>query len=408
MTCDTREVQDRGVSMALAEAEVVWPEILHDALAGGLRPVYGGGQRWQRALDPPALLTPTREELRSYIIPMLGIYPARGCPYSCNFCSVVKIAGKRVRGQPVETTLRTMRAAREAGVRLVMFTSDNFNKYADARTLLEALIAERMRLPFFVQCDVQVGRDEAFIELLARAGCAQVFVGAESFDRATLRSVRKHQNEPTKYAELVRLCHRYGVSTHFSNILGFPEQDEAAILEHVRQLRALHPFMASFYILTPIPGTDQYDDFLEAGLIRETNLDRFDATCSVWRHPHLDAERLEALLLRAYREFYSAGDVLTKMLGHRWNAPWFIHALGLGYATFARIASRRGMHPMAGGFGRVVCDDVEDYLPLRRQIFGLEQLQLPASLKLEEASSGSRGAVGPLLGADPVLSAADQ
>ena len=38
---------------------------------------------------------------------MVGIYPARGCPYSCNFCSVVKIAGKKVRSQPVETTVRT-------------------------------------------------------------------------------------------------------------------------------------------------------------------------------------------------------------------------------------------------------------------------------------------------------------
>jgi radical SAM superfamily enzyme YgiQ (UPF0313 family) len=386
MTCDTSEVHGRGVSFALAEAELVWPEILHDALQGELRPVYGGGQRWQRQLDPPVLLPPTPEELRSYIIPMVGIYPARGCPYSCNFCSVVKIAGKQIRSQPVETTLRTLRAAREAGVRVVMFTSDNFNKYPEARTLLEALTAERERLPFFVQCDVQLGRDEEFIELLARAGCGQVFVGVESFSRATLKAVRKHQNDPTQYADLVRLCHRYGVSTHFSNILGFPDQDEAAIREHVRELCALRPFMASFYILTPIPGTDQYDEFRAAGLIHEENLDRFDATCSVWRHPHLGAERLQQLLLGAYREFYSTREVLSKVLGHRWNVPWFVHALGLGYAAFARFAASRGMHPMAGGFGRVELDGVEDYRPLRRQVFGVDQLALPASLKLSSAT----------------------
>jgi len=385
MTCDTTEIQDRGVSFALAEAELVWEEILRDAVSGELRPVYGGGQRWQSELQSPVLVPPPRSELRRYIIPMVGVYPARGCPFSCNFCSVVKIAGKKVRSQAVETTLQTLLAAREAGVRVVMFTSDNLNKYSEVRTLLKALIDKRVRLPFFAQCDVQLGRDEELVEMLARAGCAQVFVGVESFSRATLKAVRKFQNDPAKYADLVRLCHRHGVSTHFSNIIGFPDQDEAAIVEHVRELRAIGPFMASFYILTPIPGTDQYDDFRAAGLIWETNLDRFDATCSVWRHPRLDAERLEHLLMRAYWEFYSARDVLTKMFGHRWNAPWFVHALGLGYAAFARFAAWRGMHPMAGGLGIVKRDSAADYLRFRKKTFALEKLSLPASLTLTHA-----------------------
>jgi hypothetical protein len=118
---------------------------------------------------------------RSALIPMVGVYPARGCPFNCNFCSVVKIAGRKVRSQSVETTVRTLLAAREGGVRLVMFTSDNFNKYPEARTLLQAIIDTRVGLPFFVQCDAQLSRDEEFVELLARAGCAQVFVGVESF-----------------------------------------------------------------------------------------------------------------------------------------------------------------------------------------------------------------------------------
>lgn len=382
MTCDTSEVHGRGIAFALAEAELVWSAILRDAHAGGLLPVYGGEQRWQRELDPPVLAAPAPDQLKPYIIPMVGIYPARGCPYSCNFCSVVKIAGKQVRSQPVDTTVQSLLAARAAGVRLVMFTSDNFNKYAQARELLEAMLDARVGLPFFVQCDVQLVRDPALVALLARAGCAQVFVGAESFDRATLKAARKHQNQPGQYAELVRLCHGHGVSTHFSNIIGFPGQDEAAIAIHVEALRALRPFMASFYILTPIPGTDQYDEFLRDGLITETNLDRFDATCAVWRHPLIEQQRLEVLLFDCYRQFYSCTDVLGKMFGQHWNAPWFVHALGLGYAAFARLAARRGTHPMAGGFGRVGLDHARDYAALRHQVLGVAQLALPRSLSL--------------------------
>ena len=396
MTCETREVQERGVSFALSEAELVWETILHDALAGELRPVYGESRRWQSELSSPILIPPSTAELRRYIIPMAGIYPARGCPFSCNFCSVVKIAGKKVRSQPVETTVRSLIAARAAGVRVVMFTSDNLNKYAEVRTLLKAMIGERIHLPFFAQCDVQLGRDEELVELLAKAGCAQVFVGVESFNRGTLRAIRKFQNDPAKYAELVQLCHRHGISTHFSNILGFPEQDERSILEHVDELRAMRPFMASFYILTPIPGTDQYDDFRAAGLIAESNLDRFDATCSVWRHPHLSAPELDRLLMAAYRKFYSASGIVKKAFSRRWNGPWFINALALGYAAFARFAAWRGMHPMAGGLGRVTRDQSSDYRPLRRKVFGIDQLSLPASLAVSHTGDRllSEAAIG--------------
>jgi hypothetical protein len=51
MTCDTTILQGRGVSFALAEAEIIWPAILADAMEGELRPVYGAAQRWTKASE---------------------------------------------------------------------------------------------------------------------------------------------------------------------------------------------------------------------------------------------------------------------------------------------------------------------------------------------------------------------
>src|SRR5204862_3289548 len=51
MTCDTSMLQGRGVSFALAEAEMIWLPILRDAIRGQLAPVYSESQRWQRGLD---------------------------------------------------------------------------------------------------------------------------------------------------------------------------------------------------------------------------------------------------------------------------------------------------------------------------------------------------------------------
>ena len=37
-----------------------------------------------------------------------------------------------IRSQDIEVSLASLRAAKAAGVKLIMFTSDNFNKYPDA------------------------------------------------------------------------------------------------------------------------------------------------------------------------------------------------------------------------------------------------------------------------------------
>ena len=45
---------------------------------------------------------------------------------------MIKIAGQRIRSQPVETTIATLRAAKAPACCCVMFTTDNFNKYPEA------------------------------------------------------------------------------------------------------------------------------------------------------------------------------------------------------------------------------------------------------------------------------------
>jgi len=390
MTCDTSLLHGCGVSFAQAEAELIWHEILHDAAGGELQPVYGRDRRWQQELQAPTLVPPTRNDLGRYVIPMLGVYPARGCPFLCNFCSVTKIAGRRIRSQGVATTLASLRAAKAAGVRTIMFTSDNFNKYPEAQTLLEAMIDERLKLDFFVQCDTQIARQEHLVELLGRAGCFQMFIGVESFNRQTLLAAHKGQNRPETYRDIVRLCREHGFSSHFSNIIGFPQDTELEVHEHLEVLREMAPTWASFYILCPIPGTEQYDDFLAQGLITETNLDRFDTTCLTWRHPHISRKRMTELLFQCYCKFFSAPHALKNARGELgFPIPGKLKraAGSLAMSMFNGYCAWRWMHPMSGGIRQVRLDGAGDFRSLRKATFGFEQAPLPQSLPLPTAES---------------------
>jgi len=334
MTCDTSMLQGNGVSFAQCEAELVWSEILQDAIEGELKPLY----------------------------------------------SVTKIAGRKIRSQSISTTIASLRAAKSSGVNTVMFTSDNFNKYPQAEELLQTMIDERLHMKFFVQCDTQIAKQENLVELLAKAGCYQMFVGVESFDRATLIAANKKQNRPDAYHNIVRLCREHGIGSHFSNIIGFPQDTEQSIHEHLEVLQTISPNWASFYILCPIPGTEQYDDFLEQDLITERNLDRFDTTCLTWNHPSLSRELLSELLYECYRKFASVSHTIKNIRGiTRQNGRGSIpEKLGsLAMSSFVRYCAWRRTHPMSGGVMRVKLDHVSDYIGLRKRVFGIELVPLP-------------------------------
>jgi len=371
MTCDTSLLQGRGVSFAMAEAELIWQQILDDALSGELQPLYGRDQRWALQLPSTVINPPSAVELARYAIPMLGLYPVRGCPYRCNFCSVIKISGRQVRSPNIESTLESLRRAKRGGVEMIFFVSDNFNKFPSVRVLLQAMIDERLELPFFCQCDTQIAKDPELVELLSRAGCCEMFVGVESFNRKTLKAAGKHHNHPEQYLEIIRLCKQTGIRPHFSNIIGFPNDDEAEIQHHLDVLKSLRPTVASFFVLTPIPGTEQYDDFRKAGWITERNLDRFDTTCPTWSHPVLSAKRLEDLLYHCYVSYCG---FLLKTGG--------LSIQEQRQAVFHRYTAAQRIHPMSGGFDRLRVDTAADYAALRRAAYDIDLAPLPDSLSL--------------------------
>lgn len=371
MTCDTTSLQGRGVSFALAEAELIWQEILEDTVAGELQPVYGADRRWAEQLPGTVINPPSTEDLARYWAPLLGLYPVRGCPYQCNYCSVIKISGRQVRSPDIESTIESLWRAKRGGVNLIMFVSDNFNKFPGVRDLLQAMIDERLELRFFCQCDSQIAKDPELVELLGRAHCYEMFVGVESFNRSTLKAAKKFHNHPEQYAEIIRLCNSAGIRPHFSNIIGFPDDNEDTIQDHLDVLKSLRPKAVSFYILTPIPGTEQYDEYRRAGLVTERNLDRFDTTCSTWSHPNLSNEQLSDYLYKSYINYY----------GFLLRTPGLSDEDRL-MAVFSRFTAAQRMHPMAGGIDRLRIDNATDYSVLRQAIYGIDLTPLPDSLQL--------------------------
>lgn len=384
MTCDTTELQGKGLGVALAEAELLWKDILTDAIReGALQPLYGRGMRWTPELPYVVQKPPSRQELKPYMVRSVNIYPARGCPYTCRFCSIIKIAGNKVRSPPMAAIMETIRAARAAGHTTFHISSDNFNKFPGSVELLQNLIDEKLGIHFSCQCDTELVDQEAYLELLSRAGCYYLFFGIEAFDRRTLKSVNKNHNAPERYAELARLCRRHDICSNFGTIVAFPHQTEEDVIEQLRALREVDPDLPNVFVLSPIPGTEQCDDFLDQGLLDPGyNMDLLDGSALYWKHPHLSTQQVHDLVRQGMREFLSWGRLLQRIPRLRWSRATYSWVLSW---FMTRIVVAVNDKPGAPLFFSVRLDHRDEYLALRRRAFGLEQVRIPRALRLSES-----------------------
>ena len=109
--------------------------------------------------------------------------------------------------------------------------------------------------------------------------------------------------------------------------------------------------IASFFVHTPFPGTEDYDTALRDRRLTSDDFNLYDSTHCVQRHPWMTPEQIEREYADAYRHFYSWRRLA-------WSAATFYRVPGLARATrsgmltqqfYFTYASRNGMHPMIGG-----------------------------------------------------------
>ena len=383
MVCDTSMLHGRGISFALAEAELILAQILDDALQGFLHPVYGEGQRWAPNLDDIITEPPTPWELKRYLLPMVGLYPARGCIFNCHFCSVIHITGRKIRSQSVEIIVENLRMMDQARVRWVFITSDDLNHLPQFRELLETIIQARLKIGFMCTCDVTLSNNPELIELMSKAGCFQIFFGVESLNPRDLKSIHKGQNLfkgknlLETYVALIKACHSVGISVHFANMIGFPDQTRADILEHARMVRELKPDVISWYMMCPIPGSRQYQQYRDNGLLVEPNLDMYDTISLTWRHPKIPRNELQELLWRCGSETYRPSDMMRRVRNEFHKEGLKAAAEKAIFELYCTYSWRNQTHPMAGGLGKVNLDHVSQYIRAREERFGYELVPLP-------------------------------
>jgi len=352
-TPELKEMLDAGVTLVHGEIEEAWGAILNDALAGRLAPRYDIHER-PGLQDAPLPRIPERYMRRFAYPHMATVDVGRGCPFNCSFCSIINVQGKKMRYRDPAAIERAVRDNWKRGIDYYFFTDDNFSRNPCWEEVFDGLIRlreqEGVTIDFMMQVDALAWKIPRFIEKAARAGSSQVFIGMESIRPANLKAAGKPQNKAAEYRRMIETWHRAGIACHVGYILGFPEDTPDSMARDVRDLQEiLEVDQASFFMLTPIPGSHDHLEMVKNKIPVDADPGNFDSFHPVMRHPLMTGAEWLASYRRAWRDFYSFDSMRQALLRSNHRTYWGLFKNYLWYRT----AMIEDAHPMITGFFRL-------------------------------------------------------
>jgi len=248
------------------EAEYIWPRFCADLERGNPQKLYRetGVVRLEDSPPPRFDLL----DLERYATATVQL--SRGCPFSCEFCDIIVMFGRKPRYKSVAAIARELDALRSQGARKVFFVDDNFigNK-ARAKETLRYLADYQQRhgrvMRFGTEASLNLADDAELLALFHAAGFEWAFLGLETPDAGTLREANKAQNTGGDMLAAVRRIYAAGIDILAGFIIGFDRDTSATFAAQRRFIVDSGIIVAMVGLLTALPKTPLFERLAREG-----------------------------------------------------------------------------------------------------------------------------------------------
>jgi radical SAM superfamily enzyme YgiQ (UPF0313 family) len=241
---------------------------------------------------------------------------SRGCPFNCSFCSVTKMFGRKYRFRNMENVIE------EIIFRLKSFNSppwfffydDNFTANPNqTKIFLEEILRKKIKFSWTAQTRSDVVRDRELMNLMKRTNCQCLYIGFESVNPETLKLYNKRQLVD-EIRQAIKIIHNYGIRIHGMFVLGSDEDDVKIIKNTTRFVKKNKIDTVQYLILTPIPGTEVYNQMKRENRLLTTEWNLYDGLHVVFQPVKMTAYQLQKEAIKAMRKFYSFFKSLTFLI----------------------------------------------------------------------------------------------
>jgi hypothetical protein len=341
-----------GVSIFAGEAEGKLEEVLRDAVAGQLKPIYNFMKELPNIEGAPI---PLITALRAWRTAgrLTSFDAGRGCPFQCSFCTIINVQGRTSRGRSADDVERVIRENVAQGLHTFFITDDDFARNRNWEPILDRLIqlheVEGLKIHFILQVDTLCHKIPRFIEKCRRAGVRRVFIGLENINPDSLVGAKKRQNKISEYRDMLLAWKSARVITYAGYILGFPNDTLDSILHDIEIIKKELPVdLLEFFFLTPLPGSEDHQKLVKAGAALDPDMNNYDLNHATAEHPRMSREEWQRAYRLAWRTYYTNDHMetvlrrLTATRSRPGNAvlllTWF-----KGCIDFEKV------HPLEGG-----------------------------------------------------------
>ena len=348
--------RNMGVAMFAGEAEGRLDQVLRDAAANRLKPLYDFMKDLPDISGSPVPFLPKR-----YVARTLGLSASfdagRGCPYQCSFCTIINVQGRKSRFRSADDVEQLVRANWAQGIHKFFITDDNFARNEQWEAIFDRLIELRERegipLGLMIQVDTLCHKIENFIGKAKRAGVTRVFIGLENINPDNLAGAKKRQNKITEYRAMLLAWKAHGIITLAGYILGFPADTPASIRRDIAIIQKELPLdIIEFFILTPLPGSEDHQALWRSGAALDGDLNKYDVEHVCAAHAKMSATEWEAIYREAWALYYTPEHMKT-LLRRAAATGVPMGSLVKLLVAFCSMVRLENIHPLQSGVLRL-------------------------------------------------------
>ncbi len=233
------------------------------------------------------------------IKPLIG---SRGCPYGCNFCSVIQMFGRKYRFSDIDPLVDQLE---NTNARHVFFYDDNFASNVDrTKQMLKEMIKRKIKISWSAQVRVDIAKDIELMDLMKQAGASMVYIGFESVNPETLKEYKKSL-EIQETIDGIKAIRERGIMIHGMFVIG-GDNDDIETPKKTVDFALKHKIdTIQLLALTPLPGTPKYEQLKEQGRLINTDWEYYDGHHVVHRPALVSPYDLQIQLMKQMTRFYS-------------------------------------------------------------------------------------------------------
>ncbi|MFI5022404.1 MAG: radical SAM protein [Alphaproteobacteria bacterium] len=343
-------------TIVAGEAEYIWPEFCRDFAAGRPKALY----REPGTVDLADSPIPRFDMLKLPLYSNATIQYSRGCPFSCEFCDIIVMFGRKPRMKSPDQVGRELDELRRLGMRSVFFVDDNMigNKKR-AKDLLRFLVRyqeeHRHAFSFGTQVSLNMAQDDELLDLFQAANFGWVFIGIESPDAASLRETGKSQNLREDILVSVRRIYARGIDVLAGFIVGFDNDTPKTFEAQYRFITDAGIQSAMIGLLAALPHTPLHARMEREGRLREVEDESDNTRLRTNIIPKtMSDDEMSGLYRDIYRRLLTDAGISTRIRNKILHLGASSYRGGYTLGQSVGIVTRllfRGILP--GGFGRI-------------------------------------------------------